>query len=89
MTAERAPSPLDGFVMCVDSEVLGERVLFVGDDFKPEPGDPVPYTADELYRLLDSHPDMIRAVHRIKAAFPGAKVVEQSESKSEASHEPA
>jgi hypothetical protein len=77
--AKSASSPLDGLVLRVDSEVLGERVLFVGDDFKPEPEYPIAYTADELYRLLDAPPDMIRAVHRIKKSFFGARVVMQSE----------
>jgi hypothetical protein len=82
MTALRAysaASPLDGFVLCVDSAVLGERVIFVGDDFVSSPDDPIAYTAAELYLLLDESPDMLRLVHGIKKTFRGARVSKRTE----------
>lgn len=64
-----------GLVVRVDSEVVGEEVLFVADGYRPAPGDPISYTADELEALLGSPPEVVRLVHSAKRTFPGARVV--------------
>jgi hypothetical protein len=45
--------PILNLVLHVDSAVLGERVLFVGDSYVAAPGDPIAYRADLAEALLD------------------------------------
>lgn len=62
-----------GLALEVECVVLDETVLFVADGYRPAPGDPVAYAADELAALIHEPSEMIRAVHRIKTTFPGAR----------------
>lgn len=61
-------------VLHVESEVLGEPVLFVGDGYVAAPGDPVAYGARELAALIGVDSQVLRLAHAAKRAFPGARV---------------
>lgn len=65
-------------VLHVDSAVLGEQVLFVSDGYRPAPGDPAAYRADELDVLLGAPAELVRLVHGVKRTFPGARVAGRS-----------
>jgi len=61
-------------VLVVDSEVVGEQVLFVCDNYRPAPGDPIAYRARELAALIGVDPRAVKLAHEAKRTFPGAKV---------------
>ena len=63
-----------GLVLVVDSEVVGEQVLFVSDAYVPAPGDPIAYRARELAALIGVDARAVRLAHASKRTFPGAKV---------------
>lgn len=69
-----------GLVVRVTSRLLGEDVLFVSDNAEDvdETGDIVVYRAEELLRLVQLPQECIRTVHRVKKAFPGARVTEMA-----------
>lgn len=69
-----------GLVVRVTSRLLGEDVLFVSDNAEDvdETGDLVVYRAEELLRLVQLPQECIRTVHRVKKAFPGARVTEMA-----------
>ena len=64
-----------GIVLVVDSEVVGEQVLFASDAYVPAPGDPIAYRARELAALIGVDARAVRLAHASKRTFPGAKVV--------------
>jgi hypothetical protein len=61
-------------VVHVDSAVVGERVLFVGDEYVAAQGDPIAYQARELAALIGVDPHVVRLAHAVKRGFPGARV---------------
>jgi len=69
-----------GLVVRVTSRLLGEDVLLVSDNAESvdETGDLVVYRAEELLRLVQLPQECIRTVHRVKKAFPGARVTEMA-----------
>ena len=60
-----------GCVLTLWSEVLGDAVLVVPDDYRKADGDPVTYTAREMAALLHSEPDLLQAVHAVKKVLGG------------------
>jgi hypothetical protein len=62
-----------GLVVTVNSEVLGERVLFASDNARVDPGELRPvYRAHELRALLGlSDTRELRRIHAIKRTFRG------------------
>lgn len=62
-----------GLVVEVESEVLGERVIFASDDARLDPGERrVVYRAHELRALLPlQRPEDLRRVHAVKRTFRG------------------
>jgi hypothetical protein len=68
-----------GLVVHVESEVVGEAVLFAADAYRAVPGDPIAYGARELAVLCGAAPELIRLVHAVKRTFPGARCVASKE----------
>lgn len=61
----------EGVVLEVWSEVLGETILLVPNDYTPAPGDPVTYTHAEAEVLMEADEDQIKAAHKLKKALGG------------------
>lgn len=81
--AEVEAMPLEAFgrsglALVVESEVLGEPVLFVADGYRPAPGAPIAYYPDELVELIGTPPADLRRIHDIKRTFPGSRVARPS-----------
>ncbi len=66
-----------GRVLRVYSDVLLEEVLIAADNAALAPGERrTVYQASELPALLDITPEGLRLLHRVKAAFPGATLLD-------------
>jgi len=73
----------EGMVLEVWSEVLGETILLVPDDYTPAPEDPVTYTHEEIKTLMEADENLVKDTHQIKKTFKarvlGTKKIEEAE----------
>jgi len=71
----------EGVALKVWSEVLGETILLVPNDYTPAEGDPVAYTHAEAEVLMSTDEDQIKAAHKLKKALRG-RVIGKKEKES-------
>lgn len=65
-----------GLAVVVRSDLLGEEVLFASDNAPMgETGGRTVYRAQELSTLCHLGPEGARAIHEVKRAFPGSRLL--------------